>query len=338
MSERVLSVAVTEGNPWGTQGSASPALRAPLTESAAKEKPASSAKIRVMHLQSAFPKTASRQKSPRCAFASSGNRPARRAASRVWAHRRKSCVGLICYADHLGTPRAITRPSDNAKVWEWKNDEPFGANAPNENPSGAGAFTFNLRFPGQYYDAETGTHFNWNRDYDPGSGRYIQSDPDGIDAGNNTFSYVNGNPLKFVDPDGLQIALPVPALVPGGNNNACFACRKPKSDPYGLGLSDDESAPTFSLPNLDLNMAPPLLILVIGGASLMAAPGNQADTQITGDYGRAASDAKLKNCPPPDRCKWLEENASRYRPDQVKATQKAWGCRGSRPGKDKIKR
>ena len=230
-----------------------------------------------MHLQSAFPKTASRQKFICRAFASSGNRPERRTASSVWARRREK----------LASGKSL---------------------------------------------------FNWNRDYDPGSGRYIQSDPDGIDAGNNTFSYVNGNPLKFVDSDGLQIALPVPALVPGGNNNACFACRKPKSDPYGLGLSDDESAPTFSLPNLDLNMAPPLLILVIGGASLMAAPGNQADTQITGDYGRAASDAKLKNCPPPDRCKWLEENASRYRPDQVKATQKAWGCRGSRPGKDKIKR
>lgn len=60
------------------------------------------------------------------------------------------------YADHLGTPRAITRPSDNAKVWEWKNDDPFGANQPNEDPSAAGtAFKYNLRFPGQYIKGAT---------------------------------------------------------------------------------------------------------------------------------------------------------------------------------------
>jgi RHS repeat-associated protein len=109
------------------------------------------------------------------------------------------------HADHLGTPRAITRPSDNAKVWEWSNSEPFGNNAPNEDPANTGtAFKFNLRFSGQYYDAETGTHYNYFRDYDPSTGRYIESDPSGLRGGINTYAYVLGNPLTLIDPFGLQ--------------------------------------------------------------------------------------------------------------------------------------
>ena len=103
-----------------------------------------------------FSKTASRQKLLHCTLASGMNRPETRAASRVWQRRRETRVGIICYANHLGTPRAITRPSDNQVVWKWDNIDPFGANAPNENPSGLGSFSFNLRFPGQYFDQETG--------------------------------------------------------------------------------------------------------------------------------------------------------------------------------------
>ena len=109
------------------------------------------------------------------------------------------------HADHLGTPRAITRPSDNQKVWEWSNTEPFGANLPNEDPSATGtAFKFNLRFPGQYADVETGTNYNYFRDYDPATGRYIQSDPIGLKGGVNTFAYVGGKPISKNDPRGLD--------------------------------------------------------------------------------------------------------------------------------------
>ena len=96
------------------------------------------------------------------------------------------------HADHLGTPRAVTRPSDNSVVWRWDNVDPFGANAATD---GQGSFRFNLRFPGQYYDAETGTHYNYFRDYDPSVGRYAQSDPIGIWGGLNTYAYVTNNPL-----------------------------------------------------------------------------------------------------------------------------------------------
>jgi RHS repeat-associated protein len=62
---------------------------------------------------------------------------------------------------------------------------------------------YNLRFPGQYYDVETAKHYNYFRDYDPAIGRYIQSDPIGLKGGPNTFAYVDGQPLGWVDPKGL---------------------------------------------------------------------------------------------------------------------------------------
>jgi len=66
-------------------------------------------------------------------------------------------------------------------------------------------FTLNLRFPGQYFDKETKTHYNINRDYNPVTGRrYIQSDPIGFDGGINTYLYANANPLVNVDESGLM--------------------------------------------------------------------------------------------------------------------------------------
>lgn len=108
------------------------------------------------------------------------------------------------YSDHLSTPRVITRAADNKMVWRWDAADPFGAALPNENPQALGVFTYNPRFPGQLFDGETGLHYNYFRDYEPSSGRYIESDPLGLSAGMNTFAYVNSNPLGSVDQFGLR--------------------------------------------------------------------------------------------------------------------------------------
>ena len=109
---------------------------------------------------------------------------------------------FFVHTDHLNTPRLITNNVGQA-VWTWNNDDPFGANVPNENPSALGDFTCNLRLPGQYFDKETNLHYNYFRDYDAGIGRYVQSDPIGLLGGRNVYLYVE-NPLSAIDPLGLM--------------------------------------------------------------------------------------------------------------------------------------
>lgn len=104
------------------------------------------------------------------------------------------------YADNLGSPRAITNSSAQL-VWQW-DGEPFGATAANSNPTGLGDFGYNVRFPGQYLDVETGYHHNGWREYDPAVGRYVQSDPIGLAGGINTYLYADGDPLGRADPTG----------------------------------------------------------------------------------------------------------------------------------------
>ena len=107
------------------------------------------------------------------------------------------------YADHLNTPRLITRAQDDKVVWRWNVAEPFGASLPNDNPNGLGQFVYNRRFPGQVFDAFLGVIYNYYRDLDPATGRYLQSDPIGLKGGVNTYAYVGANPLSFVDVLGL---------------------------------------------------------------------------------------------------------------------------------------
>jgi RHS repeat-associated protein len=99
--------------------------------------------------------------------------------------------------DHLGAPHQIADAGGNVG-WLWNHD-PFGNGVP------GGTFSYDLRFPGQFYDQNAKLHYNYFRDYDPNTGRYIESDPIGLGGGINTYAYVGGNPVKLTDPLGLDL-------------------------------------------------------------------------------------------------------------------------------------
>jgi len=231
-----------------------------------------------------------------------------------------AATAYFIHTDQLNTPRVITN-GNGAPVWQWDSD-PFGKEPANEQPAGQPAFAYNPRFPGQQFDRESNLHYNYYRDYDPALGRYVQSDPIGLRGGINTYGYVGGNPAMSYDPRGLATAGRIVGAQIGG---------------WIGGIAGAETGP------LDV-------VFIAGGRyagglvgsaiedwinedPMAAAQGNVADTQIEQDYGREASECKLGGRKPEDKCEWLEKNAHRYSPARVKATQKAWGCRGSRHGK-----
>ncbi|MEH0018422.1 MAG: RHS repeat-associated core domain-containing protein [Desulfobacter sp.] len=100
--------------------------------------------------------------------------------------------------DHLGTPIKMI-DNDGRVVWDGAS-LPFGR--VNES---LGEVQSHFRFPGQYYDQETGLHYNHNRFYDPMTGSYISADPIGLAGGINPFTYAKNNPPSFIDPFGLFV-------------------------------------------------------------------------------------------------------------------------------------
>ena len=101
--------------------------------------------------------------------------------------------------DHLGTPQKLT-DADGNTVWS-----AMYSSFDEAQVIPASTVANNLRFPGQYYDAETGLHYNYNRYYDQETGRYLTSDPIGLDSGMNLYVYANNNPIKLSDPKGLEV-------------------------------------------------------------------------------------------------------------------------------------
>ncbi|SIR02135.1 RHS repeat-associated core domain-containing protein [Marinobacterium stanieri] len=144
-----------------------------------------------------------------------------------------SAVVYYIHTDHLNTPQVV---SDNQGTVVWRADyDAFGQ----ASVAPGSILTFNLRFPGQYFDSETGLHYNYYRDYDPSTGRYIQSDPIGLEGGLNTYAYVGGNPLSYVDPEGLR-GLPNSAGRVGGGASPIFGGGAAGALPSPNGSSYDD--------------------------------------------------------------------------------------------------
>ena len=125
--------------------------------------------------------------------------------------------GVIYYFanDQLGSGQALL-DQNGQTVWQAQYD-PFGA----ATVTPASTLVNNLRLPGQYFDSETGFHYNWHRYYEPRLGRYLRPDPIGLDGGINLYGYGAGNPINLIDPDGqVPLALPIIFICAGGGCEA----------------------------------------------------------------------------------------------------------------------
>jgi RHS repeat-associated protein len=122
---------------------------------------------------------------------------------RTWFGESETIAYL--HSNHLGATEMATDASGKP-IWQ-ATYSPFGKLMPTvaqrTTTVDAPAFELNLRLPGQYADKETGLYYNDHRYYDPTRGRYLTPDPLGMDGGANSYAYVNNNPLKYIDPQGL---------------------------------------------------------------------------------------------------------------------------------------
>ena len=136
------------------------------------------------------------------------------------------------HTDRLGTPQ---KASNSGKSVVWSGDyQPFGTVSP------SASITMNLRFPGQYADS-TGFYHNGFRDYIPAYGRYLESDPIGLKGGLNTYAYVLNNPLKYIDPFGLEVKVCCrKAQIVGGLVDHCWITTDTKSG----GMSSNSNPKT----------------------------------------------------------------------------------------------
>lgn len=198
---------------------------------------------------------------------------------------------VYLHSDHLNTPRLAT-DSTQALQWRWSSDA-YGVGKPDEDVDGDGAATsVALRFPGQIYDAQTQLNYNYYRDYNPETGRYVQSDPIGLAGGLNTFGYAYQNPVNYFDPDGRLVWF------------------------FGLGALGGTGAATSGAGFWGMGA-------VLGGAAAVATiPGS------TPMYAKPKPGSKPKNCPsgtiPIDQVPGLDKDDLHGVKDGVGAGPRDW--------------
>ncbi len=153
------------------------------------------------------------------------------------------------HTDHLNTPRRLTQ-SNKQVAWQWAfsafgDEQPTLARnrfvdpvtTPNAGTTTIAEVTFNLRYPGQYFDKESGLSYNYFRSYDAKTGRYSQSDPVDLRGGWNKFIYADANPLSLTDPLGLwSIGSELYGGIGGGITFTCSDGKMEITSRLGTGL------------------------------------------------------------------------------------------------------
>jgi RHS repeat-associated protein len=160
--------------------------------------------------------------------------------------------------DHLNRPVKMTTTT-KASVWDaiW---QPWGGA---HSLIVTGTAVFDARFPGQWFQSETGLHYNWHRSYDPTLGRYTQSDPLGFVDGPSVYGYAGGSPQRWVDRDGRLIFVPEPSLPPSEITPCmdtlcakfpyllgCFGPEMPKNTPNNVQNRELDISPSNFEKNL----------------------------------------------------------------------------------------
>jgi len=209
------------------------------------------------------------------------------------------------HCDQIGIPREMTDKDGNL-LW-FGNYTGWGRLKEETKVTDTAYQPFRLQ--NQYYDTETGLHYNFFRYYEPDAGRFVNQDPIKLKGGNNLYQFAFNTQI-WIDPKGL-VAFAIPLIAP---------------ELVALGEAT-------------------LLLLGLGAAheggkaigTMMAANGNQVDTGVANQVYEKINEYFRTTGKKPDKCDVLQEliDCGQISAKQAKSTQKAWGCRHSRHSKDK---
>lgn len=233
---------------------------------------------------------------------------------------QRNTAGELYYYhnDHLGTPQKMLDNAGNI-VWAAKYSV-FGKAHIALNTA-----ENNLRFPGQYFDAETGLHHNFMRDYDPELGRYIEYDSIGLIAGINAYSYAYQNPKAAYDPDGkvailivdvvivtLMVAAAIATALNKRPNNAAYPGADPTefpSIPTDNVKPEEKCPPDSPCPPCKTTTGREVVVGTVGYRPLDVIPDDRKEHGVWGSHHNIfVANQAPRNSPQPCKCFWQKMN------------------------------
>jgi RHS repeat-associated protein len=229
--------------------------------------------------------------------------------------------------DHLGTSQRLTN-AQGETTWRMVS-EAFGKTFVDTTlaPTTTGTTTNNLRFPGQYEDVETATHYNYMRTYLPMVGRYVESDPIGLAGGPSTYAYVLNDPMQLVDRDGKLPSLPQPFVdvVVGFGDGASIGLTRLYRDWRNIGSVDTCSA-SYAVGNL-ASLALGLTRVAYAGA--VAASAASASSGVAASAARSALRRRFgggDSFRPPNLARYADDAELRLAAGRTNPGANAWGA------------